>query len=381
MSNTSQIETPLLKVPYESLKKAAKERKAVVDEAARALSGISNVAQETSLTKERTSAHLGSLVEKLTNLKRKLDEVCAAERESVERAQARFKYLVDLGEPLEENVVQWNTGRMDRLLADYFLRGGYSETARTIAESSNIDELVDSQIFKDAYIVIEGLKNCDCSEALLWCAENRYKLKKIRSKLEFKLHLQVFIEFVRANKMMQAIKYAQSNLAPWAPQHMEELQRVIATIAFQAHTDCQRYKELFLPERWDIIIEEFHEALYRLNSLTSQSLLSIHLQAGLSALKTPHSYEPVCCQEDPLHLPSFQKLAEGLPFAKYDRSRLICSITKEIMNADNPPKALPNGYVYSTKAIEQLKDVHGKITCPFTGEVCEESEVRRVFIV
>ena len=87
---------------------------------------------------------------------------------------------------------------------------------------------------------------------------------------------------------------------------------------------------------------------------------------GLSALKTPHSYEPGCCQEDPLHLTAFQKLAEGLPFAKYDRSRLICSVTKEIMNADNPPKALPNGYVYSTKAIEQLtKD--GKVTCPCTG--------------
>jgi len=381
MSNTTQIETPLFKVPFETLKKAARERKSLVDEATRTLSGISNVAQEPGLNQDRATAHLGQIVEKLTHLKRKLDDVSMTEGDGAERCQARLKYLENLKEPQEESVVQWNSGRMDRLLVDYFLRRGYSETAKIMTESSNIQELVDAQIFKDAYKIIAGLKNRDCTGALVWCVDNRGKLKKIRSRLEFKLHLQVFIEYVRANDMLEAIDYARQNLAQWAPQHMDELQRVIATIAFQAHTECQRYKELFLPERWDTIIEEFHDALYRLNWLTSQSLLSIHLQAGLSALKTPHSYEPVCCQEDPLHLPAFQKLAEGLPFAKYDRSRLICSVTKEIMNADNPPKALPNGYVYSTKAIEQLKDPHGKITCPFTGEVCDESEVRRVFIV
>ena len=93
--------------------------------------------------------------------------------------------------------------------------------------------MVDTQIFRDAYKVIEGLKNHDCSEALTWCADNRGKLKKIKSKLEFKLHLQVFIEHVRANEMMQAIKYAKLYLSPWASQYMEELQRTIAAIAFQ----------------------------------------------------------------------------------------------------------------------------------------------------
>lgn len=85
-------------------------------------------------------------------------------------------------------------------------------------------------------------------------------------------------------------------------------------------------------------------------------------------MKTPQSYEPGCCQEDPLHLPAFQKLADGLPFAKYDRSKIICSVTREIMNEENPPKVLPNGFVYSSNAIEKIKDSEGKIKCPKTGE-------------
>ena len=54
-------------------------------------------------------------------------------------------------------------------------------------------------------------------------------------------------------------------------------------------------------------------------------------------------------REDPLHLPTFQALAEALPYAKHTRSKLLCAVTRETMSDDNPPMALPNGYVYSTK--------------------------------
>jgi len=86
MPIATHIETPLIKVsplnslldnicgievPFESLKKAAKERKTVVDEATRALSGISSMTANPELTQEEAASQLGSLVEKLTSLKRK----------------------------------------------------------------------------------------------------------------------------------------------------------------------------------------------------------------------------------------------------------------------------------------------------------------------
>jgi macrophage erythroblast attacher len=95
--------------------------------------------------------------------------------------------------------------------------------------------------------------------------------------------------------------------------------------------------------QWGELVELFRQELYRLNTLPPTSLLSIHLQAGLSALKTPLSLEPGCCREDPLHLPAFRTLAEGLPFAKHVHSKLICAISHTLMNEHNPPAALPNG--------------------------------------
>lgn len=46
---------------------------------------------------------------------------------------------------------------------------------------------------------------------------------------------------------------------------------------------------------------------------------------------------------------SFRKLASPLPFSKQHHSKLVCFITKELMDTENPPMVLPNGYVYSTK--------------------------------
>lgn len=63
----------------------------------------------------------------------------------------------------------------------------------------------------------------------------------------------------------------------------------------------------------------------------------LRVQAGLSALKTPQSLAESCSREDPLHLPAFRALAQGLPFAKHVHSKLVCAVTKEIIDEHNPP--------------------------------------------
>jgi macrophage erythroblast attacher len=59
----------------------------------------------------------------------------------------------------------------------------------------------------------------------------------------------------------------------------------------------------------------------------------------------------------------------------------VCYISKELMNEDNPPLVLPNGYVYSRKALEEMaKTNQGKITCPRTNQVCNFSDLARAYI-
>ncbi len=56
-------------------------------------------------------------------------------------------------------------------------------------------DLVDSHIFIQSRSILEGLAQHDCSAALAWCEENRTRLKRLKSKLEFKLRVQVGLPF------------------------------------------------------------------------------------------------------------------------------------------------------------------------------------------
>lgn len=90
-------------------------------------------------------------------------------------------------------------------------------------------------------------------------------------------------------------------------------------------SDVEPYKSLFDVARWDDLILNYRMENYRLFQLSNQSVLSVVVQAGLSALKTPQCYStnnknskcPVC-------QPSLNRIAEKLPFAHCAQSRLIC---------------------------------------------------------
>eukprot|EP00967_Tisochrysis_lutea_P036742 scaffold44302_cov24-Tisochrysis_lutea.AAC.1 len=198
-------------VPAEALKKAAKERKAVLDEAQQAIASALTPPEPGS-SADKQADRLDALGHNLQGLKRKLGDVSRAEGAEAGRCKARLEHLQNLTLP-KPSAVAWNKQRLDRLLcvtllacsmsqsqnssADFDgLRSGYQQAASFLASSSNIEELVDSHIFKDAkkasacMLVIDALRRHDCSEALAWCAEQRPRLKKAKSKLEFQLRVQ-----------------------------------------------------------------------------------------------------------------------------------------------------------------------------------------------
>ncbi|XP_050211157.1 protein MAEA homolog [Mercurialis annua] len=378
LAESLKLEHQFLRVPFEHYKKTIRANyRAVEKEVSSIISGVNDVANS-DLSKDYAVEHLTNLVSKLQGLKRKLEEGSKTENLQAQRCRARIDHLESVD---SENLSEWNNIRLKRILVDYMLRMSYYETGMKLAESSNMMDLVDIDVFQEARKVIDALQNRDVAPALAWCADNRSRLKKSKSKLEFQLRLQEFIELVRADNNMRAIAYSRKYLASWGSTNMKELQQVMATLAFKCHTECSKYKVLFDLKQWDYLVDQFKQEFCRLYGMTLEPLLNIYLQAGLSALKTPYCYEDDCTKEDPLSQESFRKLALPLPYSKQHHSKLVCYITKELMDTENPPHVLPNGYVYSAKALEEMaKKNNGKITCPRTGLVCNFSEVVKAYI-
>ncbi len=131
------------------------------------------------------------------------------------------------------------------------------------------------------------------------------------------------------------------------------------------------------------MIRLFRKEFLDLHAIPCKPQLVSNLQAGLSALKTPvcgiTGHININC---PVCLPPYADIAEKLPFSHHENSCIVCRLSGEVMNENNPPMILPNGHVYSQQSLQEMASKNnGRITCPTTMQTFAITEARKVFIL
>ncbi|ETN63502.1 erythroblast macrophage protein emp [Anopheles darlingi] len=394
MAEIKAMEHPTLKVPYEILNKRFRIAQKTLD---RELSQIQNVASELEKGLSEGSASseisrlLGGVVERLQVLKRKAEESISEELSAGYVCKRRLEHLKqNFSPPLDAATLelqaaatsQWKKIRLDRMIVEHFLRLGYYDTAERLADRSGIRDLTNIDIFQVTREVERDLVNRRTAKCIAWCNDNKSKLKKINSTIEFQLRVQEFVELIREDHRMLAVRHAQKYFPAFEHEQLKEIRQYMALLAFQVNTEVEPYRKLFDPQRWNDLVLHFRLENYRLFQLPSQSVLSVAVQAGISALKTPQCYSytsknmncPVC-QEN------VNEIAENLPFSHCAQSRLICRITGKPLNEHNLPMMLPNGQIFGQQAIEQMRRENDIIVCPKTNESFRAPKIEKVFVM
>ncbi|KAF9558375.1 Golgi transport complex subunit 4 [Mortierella alpina] len=387
---TPEHSNGLYQIPVEKFRSSLRvSQKHIEKEIATLTNSVSDISKKSAqgdLDPKQVEVALEVIVNRLSTLKRKLKDTRAEEVLYSQRTKARLQHLQDfttINSLDSDDFARWSRVRLNRILIDYMLRDGFRESASLLAKSEQIEDLVDIELFVQSAKVEQALVRQSCTECLQWCKENSSNLKKIKSTLEFSLRMQEFIELARERRSQEAIAYAQKHLTPWQETHLTEISHVMALLAFPPETKCHPYKRLYDQSRWNDLISQFRSNNFALQFFTPEPLLNVTLQAGLSALKTPMCYQPDhrninCPVCDPQTLGA---LATDLPLSHHFNSSIVCRISGEIMNEDNLPMALPNGYVYSYNALMEMASLNnGKITCPRTGIVYDISQMKKVFI-
>ncbi|KAL2779929.1 E3 ubiquitin-protein transferase MAEA isoform 4 [Daubentonia madagascariensis] len=100
-------------------------------------------------------------------------------------------------------------------------------------------------------------------------------------------------------------------------------------------------------------------------------------QSGIECYKEDGSSKSPDC---PVCSRSLNKLAQPLPMAHCANSRLVCKISGDVMNENNPPMMLPNGYVYGYNSLLSIRQ-DDKVVCPRTKEVFHFSQAEKVYIM
>ncbi|XP_041258589.1 E3 ubiquitin-protein transferase MAEA isoform X3 [Onychostruthus taczanowskii] len=417
-------EYPTLKVPYETLNKRFRAAQKNID---RETSHVTMVVAELEKTLSSCPAVdsvvslLDGVVEKLSVLKRKAVESIQAEDESAKLCKRRIEHLKEHSSDQPAAANMWKKKRMDRMMVEHLLRCGYYNTAVKLARQSGIEDLVNIEMFLTAKEVEESLERQETMTCLAWCHDNKSRLRKMKghqtetepkrghksqsasdysrendglvmetikakpelSCLEFSLRIQEFIELIRQNKRLDAVRHARKHFSQAEGSQLDEVRQVMGMLAFPSDTHISPYKDLLDPARWRMLIQQFRYDNYRLHQLGNNSVFTITLQAGLSAIKTPQCYKedgssknpdcPVCSK-------SLNKLAQPLPMAHCANSRLVCKISGDVMNENNPPMMLPNGYVYGYNSLLSIRQ-DDKVICPRTKEVFNFSQAEKVYIM
>jgi macrophage erythroblast attacher len=191
-------------MPYELSRRNFKNAQRVIEHSAANLTTSLTAATKTAsktASPDATLEALDSMVSKMQGLKRKLEGLHEEEMRIHKSAKARLRHLQDLYEVkslVDVKYDEWSRTRLSRLLVDYLLREGYSESAAHLAQSKSITELVDVDAFVACHKIERSLREgMSTSLALEWCKEHGKELRKGGSMLEFELRLQQYIELVR----------------------------------------------------------------------------------------------------------------------------------------------------------------------------------------
>jgi macrophage erythroblast attacher len=325
------------------------------------------------------------------------------------------------------SAVAWTARRLDRLVVDDLLRRGRSRAAAALLADlgPGTAPLVDAGVWAAAGPALAGLASRDAGPALAWCKAHAARLAKLKSPLEFRLRLQQCVEKARAGDAAGALAHARTHLAPWAAgakgggghggsgapasPFLVDLQRVAGLAAFCGRAAAGGpggaasptlpilYAFLLDDGRWEDAAAALRREVCRLaGALVGRSPLEAALQAGLAALKPPPGAPGASSADDPLADPALAALASPLPHAKRLHSRLVCGLSGRLMDADNPPAALPSGAVYSDAALRaraRAETASGAadgggggggggdtLTDPETGERVRVADLRRVYV-
>ncbi|KAI0642593.1 CTLH/CRA C-terminal to lish motif domain-containing protein [Trametes meyenii] len=384
------FEQPFARVPYENYRKVFRSSQKNIE---KELGAVQNTAKDLAnkgspeADVESTTKAIDGMIARVEGLKRKLSDMQeSAGKPTLSVMRERLQHLGAM-EELESistpEFTQWADVRLDRWLVDWSLRNGKEKTARMIAAEKGIEKLVDIELFSDIRRIEHALARKSCTEALIWCSENKAALRKLKNTLEFDLRLQEYIELARAEKTVEAMAYSKKHLLTWQESHYQQIIQAATLLCYPPAKAWGPYKRLYDPARWTTLIQSFRLAIYRLSTLPTEPLLHLAMYAGLASLKLPACYVHETRNVDcPICNPDLGELAKEVPFSHHVNSTIVCRMTGKIMDADNMPMAMPNGQVYSKEAWDEMAFKNdGWVFDPrHPADRCRYTDLRKVFI-
>ncbi|KAI8054461.1 CTLH/CRA C-terminal to lish motif domain-containing protein [Syncephalis plumigaleata] len=145
---------------------------------------------------------------------------------------------LDLNQQWQQQLdnVDISKDELNRLVMHYLLVEGYKDAAEALARTTNVRPAVELDSIQARMEIRQAIQQGHIEDAIERINEQDPELLDAQADLYFKLQQQRLIEYLRQDKIQEALTFAQEELAQRGienPALLEELERTMALFAFE----------------------------------------------------------------------------------------------------------------------------------------------------
>ncbi|CAL9088951.1 unnamed protein product, partial [Musa textilis] len=327
----------------------------------------------------------------LVDLKTKLNEIAPINQLEGLQKELNFglgKYVKTLEKCFNSDIskahrkVEFDVHIVNQIIATHFYRHGMFNIGDCFIREANEPEAAAiKSAFLEMHETVEAMRCRNLEPALSWASKQSEWLLQNGSSLELKLHQLQFVEILQNGSRNEALTYARTRLAPFAPVHMVTFQKLMACLLWAGKIHQSPYADFMLPSHWERVAEEFMQRFCSLLGQSYQSPLGVTIGAGIQGLPVLLKIESVMAAKKQewltmTELPVPVDLGREFHF----HSIFICPVLKEQGSDENPPMMIPCGHVLSKQSIVKLsKNSTRAFKCPYCpSEATDKVAAKRI---
>lgn len=166
---------------------------------------------------------------------------------------------------------------------------------------------------------------------------NKTVLKEIKSGLEEKLKIQMFMNLVLEDKKTEAIEYVRTSAI--TPQSIQTWSSILIS------NPTERLK--MSDNHSKILYEEYKNILLYIKGIPKESRLVNRILAGILSINTTKCGESYNKRECPTCISWISEIAKKMPKSKRENTFLVCVGTGEQITENNRPLLYSSRWIYS----------------------------------
>ncbi|CAN6567981.1 unnamed protein product [Malus baccata var. baccata] len=276
--------------------------------------------------------------------------------------------------------IDFDTHTVNEIIGSHLYRQGLFEVGDSFineTEESESAAAMKSQ-FQELFQIVEAMKHRNLEPALNWAVTNSDKLKPNGSDLLLKLHSLQFVEIVQKGNRDGALQYSKTCLAPFASDHMAEIQKLMGGLLWTGRLEHSPYSHLLSPANWDKVMGELTRQFCSILGQSYKSPLSVTMEAGIQGLPPLLKFMNVMAGKRQ----EWQSMKQLPVPVELDRefhfhSIFVCPVSREQSTEENPPMLMSCGHVLCKQSIMKMsKNGTKSFKCPYCPSDVNSAQCR-----